>query len=224
MTEPGAPLQDAPTRQRTQWLHAMTDRVPTTWFSGAAIAAFLAVAGAFGGLEAVAAPPVAELEPGQTHRNDAFELTVERAVLIDALPEAGAYEEEGMRVLAVVVTAENRWDRAVASTDRSALDGTFRARDLGSGEPESIARFDDTTQSPWLQPDLPVQVVVTWMVPADALADGDAVRLDIRDYRLTSGQFITSGESWEDPVTTAFVELEVTDVGAGADAESGDAG
>lgn len=218
MSAPGPDDARARSRPVVHRLHAVTDRVPTAWLSGILTAAFLAVAAAFGGLEAVAAPPVATLEPDQTHRNDQLALTVERAVLIDELPEAGAYPEEGQRVLAVVVTAENVWDRAIPAHSPTGVSGSIVAPRLDERMPGGVARFDDATPNPWLQPGLPAQLVMTWVIDADELSDGDEVRLEVRDFSLQSGQLILSGQWWGDAVAAATVDLEVTDVGAGADA------
>lgn len=85
--------------------------------------------------------------------------------------------------------------------------------------PVAIARFDDATKEPHLQPGVPADLVVTRAVDADALAAGDEVEIDIRDLSLSEGVLITYGEEWGTPVTAAHVHVDVTDVGAGADAE-----
>jgi hypothetical protein len=219
-----APPDESPparTGRDARWLRTATDRVPTAWIPGILTAVFLGVAAAFGGLEAVAGPSVATLEPGETHTNDAFDLTVERAVLIDTFPEAGASAdpEEGERVLAVVVTVENRWDRAVAARADTAVRGSLVAPGLDDPVPWAVARFDDGTGDPWLQPGLPVQVVVTWVIGGDELAAGDDLELEIRDFSLQRGQIVFSGEVWSTPIVAARMALPLTDVGAGADAE-----
>ena len=213
----------ARTRRGARWVGSMTDRVPTGWITGILTVPFLAVAAAFGGLNAVAAPPIPDLSAGKTHVNGPFSLAISRAVLIDEFPEAGITVEEGQRVLAVVVTAENVWDRAmptVLSSPDAALRGSLRIPSLGDGAvPVAIARFDDATKEPHLQPGVPADLVVTWAVDADALAAGDEVEIDIRDLSLSEGVLITYGEEWGTPMTAAHVHVDVTDVGAGADAE-----
>lgn len=209
---------------RAHRLARVSDRVPTGWFAGILTAAFLGVTAAFGGLAAVAAPPITQLDAGDTHENSQFALTVERAVLIDDLPEAGIFLEEdsGQRVLAVVVTAENVWTEALPSTNSGGTQGvvgSVRIPELGDVPAESIARFDDTTIDPYLQPGVPVQLVLTWAVDAEEFSDGDELRLELRDFSLYTGQLITYGTSWQDPVTAASLTLDIDDVGAGADAE-----
>jgi hypothetical protein len=227
--DPGGDQAPAEPVSRARWLARMSDRVPTGWFAGILTAVFLGVTAAFGGLTAVAAPPIAQLDAGDTHENAQFALTVERAVLIDELPEAGIFLEEdaGQRVLAVVVTAENVWTEALPSNNTGGTQGvvgSVRIADLGDVPAESIARFDDTTIDPYLQPDVPVQLVLTWAVDAEQFSDADELRLELRDFSLYTGQLITYGTSWQDPVTAASLTLEIDDVGAGADAESGTEG
>lgn len=216
---PETPAPDPARPSRTSRLARTWDRIPTGWFAGILTAAFLAVTAAFGGLAQAAVPPLPELEPGDTHVNDQFALTVERAVLIDELPEAGITVEPGQRVLAVVLTAENVWDRALPSEGSSGLRAGVRVAELGHEPATAIARFDDTTFSPYLQPRVPAELVLTWAVDRGALTDGDEIEIVLRDLTLRKGQLVTSGEYWETPVTAATMMLGVTDVGAGADAE-----
>ena len=225
MTASGDDPRDSRSPRNTRWLREVTDRVPTAWLPGIVTAVFLGAAAAFGGLEAVAAPPIATLQAGEEHRNDMLAFTVERAVLIDSFPEAGASAnaEKGERVLAVVVTAENTWDRAVPAENDASLTGMLRAPSLADPVPVAAARFDDGTKEPWLQPGLPAELVVTWIIDEDELAAGDQIELDLRDFSLQQGQVVFSGDVWSDPVVTARIAIPVTDVGAGADAEQTEA-
>ncbi|NYF17015.1 hypothetical protein HDC37_001843 [Microbacterium sp. AK009] len=216
---PEAPAPGSGQPTRAAWVARTWDRIPTGWFAGILTAAFLTVTAAFGGLAQAAVPPLPALEPGDTHVNDQFALTVERAVLIDELPEAGIAVEPGQRVLAVVLTAENVWDRALPSEGSSGLRAGVRIAQLDDEPAAAIARFDDTTVSPYLQPRVPAELVLTWAVDRGAFADGDEIEVVLRDLALRKGQLVTSGEYWETPITAATMTLDVTDVGAGADAE-----
>lgn len=217
-----APQTPARPRRAPGWVGAVTDRVPTGWLTGILTVPFLAVTAAFGGLNAVAAPPVPDLEAGETHENGPFALTVERAVLIDELPEAGitiAEEDKAdTRVLALVVTVENLWSRALPAGHASGVTGAVRIDQLGDLAPAAVARFDDATTAPFLQPGVPAELVLTWAVDADLFADGDALEIDLRDFTLQTGQLITYGTWWANPVEGARLTVDVTDVGAGADA------
>ncbi|MFJ6653378.1 hypothetical protein ACIQLJ_11335 [Microbacterium sp. NPDC091313] len=221
------PPDDRPARTAArwrQWLPAAFDRIPTGWFATALTGAFLAVTAAFGGLNAVAAPTIPELSAGETHTSAQFDVTVERAVLIDSLDDAGVTVEAGQRVLAVVATVVNRWERPVSSGDDGGLGSVVRVPALGDEPAASVARFDDTTSGPWFQPGVPAQVVLTWAVDRSTLrdtgiAEAADLRVQLRDLRLYTGSLVTYGQSWEDPVPAATVTVGLTDVGAGADAE-----
>lgn len=203
-TEPAA----APARERVSSftkLRAAADRVPTKWFTAIATGLFLAATAAFGGLATAAADPVGEIEVGKTHRGPLFALSVDRAFLFDELGGSGAYPAEGERVLALRVTVENVWSSPEGfSGMRETLAVTLPGAEL-----TSMARIDDATTNPRLQPGVPAEVVVTWLVPEDALADGDEVTVIISDPVLRTGQAVTSGQWWDDPVPAVQVTLPV---------------
>jgi hypothetical protein len=219
VTEDRAPRTAALWRR---WLPAAFDRVPTGWLAGILTALFLGVTAGFGGLSAAAAPPIATLDAGETHESAQFAVTVERAVLIDSLPEAGIRVPAWQRVLAVVVTVENRWDRPLPSTGSGGLEDVVRVAALGDVGPAAIARFDDTGENPTLQPRVPAQLVLTWAVGGGQVRDGDTLDVELRDLSLYRGTFVLQGESWSDPVLAARVAVPATDVGAGVDAAAGD--
>jgi hypothetical protein len=210
-------------RRRFAWLQAAGDRVPTKWFAGIATGTFLLATAAFGGLATAATTEPAELAPGEAHATDQRSLTVQRAVLIDALPEAGVFVEDGQRVLALVVDVENRWDEPLPSTGAQGVAGSLRV--AGIGETEAVAaRMDDTTSSPVLQPGVPAELVYAWAVDADAFEDGQDVEVTLYELSLYTGSFVTTGRWWDDPVADARVIVSVNDVGAGVDEDSGDGG
>lgn len=204
-------------RQRFRWLRAATDRVPTRWFAALGTAVFLAATAAFGGLATAAVPGPAAIEAGDEHRNDEFALTIERAVLLDDFPEAGAVvdPEENERVLAVQIAIENRWTEPIWFTPSAAAQ-SLRIDEVAGIPVESVARYDDATTSPWLQPGVPAELVVTWILDAGDLSDGDLLHLTVNDLSLYTGSFITTGQTWEDPVPAATLTLVVTDAGAGS--------
>ncbi|HKP07652.1 MAG TPA: hypothetical protein VJU58_10410, partial [Microbacterium sp.] len=193
---------------------------PTRWFAGIATGAFLAATAAFGGLATAAPPELAQLSPGEAHVTGQRSLTVQRAVLIDALPEAGVVVEDGQRVLAVVVEVQNRWDEPLSSTGADGVAGSFRV--AGTGEAvAAAARMDDATSAPTLQPGVPAELVYAWPVDAAAFEDGQDVEVTMYELSLYTGSFVTAGRWWDDPVADATVTVSVTDVGAGVD-EDGD--
>lgn len=200
--------------QRFTWVRTAAGKVPTKWFAAIGTALFLGATAAFGGLAAAPEPPITELDAGDEHVSAELSITVERAVLLDRFPEAGISVEDGERVLAFVVHAENLWDRSIWAQEDGALGQSLRLED--GTAPGSIARFDDATLRPWIHPGLPAELVVTFAVDDDAYADGDEARVLLRDRSMTTGELIVAGEWWDDPVHTATVTVPVEDRGDGS--------
>ncbi len=203
-----------PRQPRRTWVRAAVDRVPTSWFAAIGTAVFLAMTAAFGGLATAATPELPRLQAGDTHRGAQLSISIERAVLIDELREAGIYVEDGERVLALVVDVENVWDRPLSARDKS-LESSLRVDGI-DGAPQAIARLDDATQTPWLQPSVPVRVVAAWPVTTGSVSDGEVLSVTLSDLALVRGQFVVDGDFWSDPTPAAVVEVAVSDVGAGA--------
>lgn len=203
-----------PARTRFGWLRAASDRVPTRWFAGIGTALFLAATAAFGGLATAETVEIAALEPGEEHRNDQVAMTIERAVLIDEFEDAGVYVEDGERVLALVVDVENTWDEPLSASPDSSVTESLTVEGLADA-PDSVARYDDATINPVLQPDVPAQIVIAWAVEADAFDDGDELTLTFNDMTLHTGSFVANGQWWTDPVAAATVTVAVEDIGAG---------
>lgn len=196
-------------------------RIPTSWFAAIITGAFLIVTAAFGGLATVQQPDLPRLESGVEHVSDELSITIERAVLIDSFPEAGARAGEGQRVLSLVVDAENRWTEPQPTTGSFTISQALRLDLLGDEvAPEAVARYDDATYAPWLQPGVRAKLVVSWLVPESVLGDGDEITVTIRDASLSVGQMITAGASWGSPKPAALALLRVNDVGAGVQPEA----
>ncbi|MFK4731536.1 hypothetical protein ROT00_17740 [Agromyces mediolanus] len=205
------------TGRRFRWLRAAGDRVPTKWFASIGAGAFLVATAAFGGMATAREPGPVPLAAGEPYRGAQFELTVERAVLLDELSAAGVIVEPGQRVLGIVLEAENRWTEPIASAATGGLATAVSIEALPGEPPASIARYDDATVRPWLQPGVPARLAVVWAVDADRFADGERIRVVVHEQTLTTGSFVTSGTSWGDPVAAATVELVIDDVDAGAE-------
>lgn len=216
MTEP----VPAPRPNRFARLRAATDRVPTKWFATIGTVLFLAATAAFGGLNDVPAEAktLEELGTGETHTSPQLAITVQRAVLIDELSGTGAFpdEEKGERLLVLLVEVENRWDRPLATFGSEGvqravlLEGDDRAAD-------GVVREDDQTSTPWLQPGVPALIAFSWVVPGDAYAGGEPLRIVLSDATLYQAQLLSSGESWVDRTPAAVVTIPLEDVGAGAE-------
>lgn len=200
---------------RFGWVRAASDRVPTKWFAGIGTAAFLGATAAFGGLATAADAPVADLGAGEEHRNDQFAITVERAVLIDEFQGAGVYVEDGERVLALLIRVENTWNQPLAAYPDSSLTQSLEIEGLTDTTPDSVARYDDATLSPSLQPGVPAQLLLAWAVEADAFTDEQELRITLNDMTLHTGSFVVNGQWWTDPVPAATTTIELEDIGAG---------
>ena len=204
-------------KRRFEWVRAASDRVPTKWFAGVFIALFLAATAAFGGLATAAPPEIARLEPGEAHVTEQRSFTVQRAVLIDELPEAGVYPEPGERVFALVADVENRWDRPATVAGTDGIGGSFTVAGIDPEVKASSARWDDESLVLSLQPGVPTRIVFAWPVDADQFIGGETVEVALNDMSLYTGSFVIEGQSWDSPVTTAVVSVEIEDVGAGAE-------
>ncbi len=205
---------------RSGWLAEAAAKVPTRWVSAAIGGVLLVATAAFGGLEPVEAAGPAELRAGEAHAGPMVSLAVGRAVLIDDFTEAGASADAaaGERVLSLVVDAENRSARPV-HTLTSDFGEVIRLEPMLDLALEGAARLDDATIGPVLQPGVPAELVLSWIVPADAFAEGDELRVAIFDHELRVGASVLHGEYWDAPRLAAVATIELEDVGAGADAE-----
>lgn len=192
------------------------DRVPTQWFAGIGTVLFLAATAAFGGLATAAEPALPELGPGEEYRGEQLSLRIERAVLIDALPEAGLRPEEGQRVLVVIGTFENLWTEALPSGPGQSVSEAVRIERNADTAPDSVARFDDLTLSPWLQPQVPAQLALGWLVDDEEFTAGEELRLLLREQTLFTGSMVVDGQYWSDAAPAAIVTVVLDDVGAGA--------
>lgn len=204
--------------QRFAKLRKATDRVPTKWFAAIGTAGFLAVTAAFGSLAPVEveATPLAQLAGGETHTSAQLSTTVERAVLIDALPGSGVTpdREAGERLLVLLVTLENQWTRPLASSARESFAGAVRLAG-DDRRAQAVVREDDQTSPLWLQPGVPALLAYTWTVGPDDYHGGDDLTVVIDDPELIVGQMLYTGEDWGDYRPAAEVTISIDDVGAG---------
>ncbi|QEO16135.1 hypothetical protein FLP10_07615 [Agromyces intestinalis] len=194
--------------------------MPTSWFAGIATAIVLIATAAFGGIATVEAAPLPELEPGEPHVNDQFSTTVRRAVLIDDLPGSGVFPEAGQRVLSLVVDAENRWTRPLSSIGEGGMSRLVELADLPGVAAEGVARYDDATASPWLQPEVPATLVLSWAVDANRFGDGDELVVRLSDASLFTGTMVVDDVYWAEPIAAATVRVRVEDVGSGSGGET----
>jgi len=193
-------------RRHVRWIRAAGDRVPTKWFAGLATALLLASTAAFGGLATAAEPGPAALQPGDEHRNEQFAIRVLDARLRGEEPDAGIYLDDGERMLTVRAQVENVWTQPQSSSN---LTQNLTVDDLPV--PDSVRRVDDTTFVTRLQPNVPTEVELRWILEEGDLADGDVLRLTFRDLSQHVGSFVMDGTWWTDPVPAATMALVVDD-------------
>lgn len=208
-----------PTRSAFARLRAATDRIPTKWFASIATGLFLAATAAFGGLNTVTPPAVAlpQWQIGDRVEGDQLAITVERAVLIDDLEGSGATPDEaaGERLLVLLVEAENLADEAVGMYANSSTKSNTVLLLPDERPATQITREDDATWSPWLQPNVPAEVVFIWTVPGADYAEGDRLELTVQNTTLEQFSFLTSGTYWSTPEKSGTLTVELEDVGAG---------
>ena len=206
-----AAAAEEPRNARFDRLRKAGDRVPTRWFAAIGTGLFLAATAAFGGLMDATADPIPQIDPDDTHTNGQLRLSAERAMLFDEFPETGVTVKPGERVVAVVVEVENVWTEALPTSRGFTVSDALRLDALPDTAPGGVARYDDGTLTPWLQPGVPVTVVVAWAVPARRFEDADEIALRFYDETLQTGELITYGQSWEAPVLAATVRVPLRD-------------
>ncbi|GAA2911109.1 hypothetical protein JOD62_001772 [Microbacterium keratanolyticum] len=219
---PSAPPRWSPRR----WARAVNDRVPTKWIATICTLAFLGATAAFGGAAEVAKPAIPELSAGQMFLGAELEMTVVSAELADERSGSGvspAHDGDD-RVLTVVLDVVNRDEEARTSYGYDAARGItlvdVETRDVDettsilNGD-ASVARIDEPNFNPYLQPNVPVRLILSWQVAADTLHDGDEIRLRLPTAVETVGTMVVSGEYWTDLRTGAYVTVTVDDIGLG---------
>lgn len=217
----------APAHTRTLAQRAI-DRVPVKWLSTAALAVFLGATALFGGLETVPPPETPVVAVGETVIGAEIEMTPVQATVIDELTTTGVNPDDGERILSLVIDARNLSEFARTSSAPETLGGVRvegmtdvlsgagqTDLEIRSGIAPVVARLDDGTFAPWLQPEIPVRLVLSWAIPAGAFGDGDTVRLSLPTANRGLGQSVLYGVYWPDQRTAAYTDVVIEDLGAG---------
>ncbi|MET0734835.1 MAG: hypothetical protein ABWY55_04220 [Microbacterium sp.] len=216
-TPPAVPVRD----NRFSRLRAATDRVPTKWFVSGLTGVFLVATAAFGGMADAVSPDPATLAIGETRTTAQLSIEVRDVVVIDALPEFSMTPEPGHRAVAVLAYVTNEWTEPQrASPDGNGLRDTLRIglEGMDDAAPVEIARIDDNTSRPVLQPGLRVPLAFVWSVPDDLIVDGQSIEVRVFDQTLYTASVTVSGQWWDDPTLAATLDADVTDLGTGEDA------
>jgi len=188
-------------------VRALFDRLPTRWLvTGIAGLAVLSTA-AFGGLEDAPPPVLPKVAAGDTHHGAQLDITPNRAILVDSLPDQGFEPEPGFSLLVITAEVTNTWNAPANTLNNVGAADNLRALDLE--QPLGVVLLVDGTTSPALQPRVPVQLGYVWEVADDLLTEGELLRVDIYDKVYRADGFVTQGERFESPFIAAYAELEI---------------
>lgn len=202
--------------KRRNRLGDLADRVPTRWVVSAVVLAGLGATAAFGGLEPAEPEPILQVQAGEDYRNEQLRLAVDRAVLIDALPEMWITPDPGQRVLTVILDVENLSAEPLLPV--SSVLPTVVPTGVSQDEPARVYRYDDTTPDPILQPGVPAIIAMIWIVPEGDFSDGDDLAVNIVDQSYTPYRILRdTGGYWEGDAVSASINVPITDVGAGVE-------
>ena len=233
-TEPAAPLRAAgrragrrraprdPAAWRARAVR-LSDRVPTRWLVTGSTLVVLAASAAFGGLDDAPVEALPTLGAGDAVTGAQLRIAVERARLIDALPEAGLEPEDGRRLLAVIATVEDVWDGPVPTTAGTGAADNLRPVGIAGvdedTDPVAVLLLADGTSRPELQPHVPMELAFVWEVDGDDVQAeaGADLPVDVYDKTYRAEGFVTYGERFEEPFVQARATVPFEDVGAGAD-------
>lgn len=161
----------------------------------AGLVAVLVTTAAFGGLDTVN-KKVVDITAGETFDTGRFEVTVQRATLVDEV-RAGSKvhysKKPGRRYLGLVVTARNHGSLP------GILPGPVRIVGLSNSFSLPPMRMADGTLSVFAGPGLNDEIVLLWEVPQDSVEVGSEltvhVRKEVRKLSATYGQAWVSGPS-----------------------------
>ncbi|MEX7469939.1 hypothetical protein AB4Z39_09520 [Mycobacterium adipatum] len=153
------------------------------WLSGwgfkewrrAGLVAVLVATAAFGGLDTVN-KQITDLTPGEMFDNGRFEMTVQRATLVDEVRAGGRVlfsDKPGRRYLGLVMKVRNHSTLPGAVYNPIELPGRPGAHFLSS------MRVADGTGEIVLGPGLADEAVLVWELPSEALSVGDEVAVRI---------------------------------------------
>lgn len=78
----------------------------------------------------------------------------------------------------------------------------------------SITRDGGHDETPVLQPDVATRLLLSWVVEAGELRDGDELRIALPAADLVVGRMFVDGEWWEPSGTAAYVTVPIEDHGA----------
>lgn len=196
----------------------MASLIPTPWLITAGGAVLLAATAAFGGLQTVPPKPVPVVSVGEQYSGSDLEMTVQGVELRAEHGNAASFPDKDKheKVLAVIVDVVNTFDKPRFATGigspSPAVDGIHVE---GIEKKPAIAYADGSAGQVWLQPGIPVRLVLSWVVGSDELHDGDEVRLTLPDSTHSVGTNVQRGvDIWDEVVVGATVTTTVQEIPA----------
>ena len=212
---PPSPVQERTLLTRVR---RMASLIPTPWLITAGGAVLLAATAAFGGLQTVSPKPAPAVSVGERYSGSDLEMTVQGVELRAERGNAASFpdKEKHEKVLAVIVDVVNTFDKPRFATGSGspspAVDG-IHVEGI-DGKPV-IAYADASGGSVWLQPGVPVRLVLSWVVGPDELHDGDEVRLTLPDSTHSVGTNVQRGvDIWDEVVVGATLTAAVEEIPA----------
>lgn len=181
--------------------------VPTSWWAALGLAAVVGVTALFGGL-APAQYDVATVAASEPLTNDVLQVQVHGVEITDDIEEYSLQADEGESIVRMDARFTNAWtaplglDTRADRMDARPVVGGEKAILTVGGIAADIApefeRADGTRGLIVLQPDLPVEVVVVWIVPSDDVPS--TLDLTLHGMELTSFQQLLSDDvTWWKP-------------------------
>ncbi|MGN7979304.1 hypothetical protein ACTJJ4_17135 [Microbacterium sp. 22195] len=212
---PPSPVQERTLLTRVR---RMASLIPTPWLITAGGAVLLAATAAFGGLQTVSPKPAPTVSIGGQYSGSDLEMTVQGVELRAERGNAASFpdKEKHEKVLAVIVDVVNTFGKPRLATGSGspspAVDGIHVD---GIDEKPVIAYADASGGSVWLQPGVPVRLVLSWVVGPDELHDGDEVRLTLPDSTHSVGTNVQRGvDIWDEVVVGATLTAAVEEIPA----------
>ncbi|WP_417555093.1 hypothetical protein [Microbacterium sp.] len=201
----------------------MTSLIPTPWLITAGGAILLAATAGFGGLATAPVPPTPKVAVGEQYSAGDLTITVHDLELRTERGNALVFpkKDEGEKVLAITVEATNTFHSprsAESLGEQSPVVDGIRVEGV-EGKP-TISRTDGGGDS-MLQPDVPAQLVLAWIVEPDQLHDGQQLHLTLPHATHFVGTNVLKDQDyWSDitvgaTLTAPLVEIPASDDGSG---------
>ena len=197
------------------WARRSIDLIPTSWLITGAGAVLLATTAVFGGLEAAAVDPIPVVAVGETFSGSDLDMTVVGVELRDERGNALVFpdEEKGERVLVVTVDVVNTFTSPrqpqTSASPSPVVDGILIE---GLAEKGAISRADDGEGVTRLQPDVPVRLLLAWIVGPDDFRDGEEITLTLPTSDHYVGKSLIDGDYWQNARVGATLTTTVGEV------------